>query len=72
MTLMQLLQHFGLCYQLCIMFKCKQAIQELQKLPEKQAKTGWVFTRIAECYMELLDFERAEEQFLEQIKIEPH
>jgi len=26
------------------------------QLPEKQVKTGWVLTKIAECYMELLDF----------------
>lgn len=62
----------GNCLSLCVQYKNDQAIQMLNSLPEKQQRTGWVLTKIAECYMEQLEFTKAEQTFLDMIKLEPY
>lgn len=69
---MQLLQMLGNCLSYSVLYKNESAIQMLNCLPEKQQKTGWVLTKIAESYMELLEFTKAESIFIEMIKLEPH
>jgi hypothetical protein len=44
----------------------------LHSLPDRQKQTGWVLTKIAECYMELLEFTKAEQIFVDMIKMEPY
>jgi len=70
--LMHILQLYGYCQSLVFQYKAKEAIRHLEKLPDKHSITGWTLNKIADCYMELQEFEKAEQVFRKMMKLEPH
>jgi len=70
--LMYLMQLYGYCLSLTVKFKNKEAISHLEQLPDKHSLTGWTLNKIADCYMELQEYTKAESVFKKMMRYEPY
>lgn len=70
--MMYLLQLYGYCLSLSVQFKNKEAISHLERLPDKHSLTGWTLNKIADCFMELQEFTKAEQIFKKMMRFEPY
>lgn len=70
--LMWLLRKIGYAYIKQIIYECAEAIDAYKKLPLCQYQTGWVLTQVGSIYLDIQDYQSAEEVFLLQKKLEPY
>ncbi|KAN0021865.1 hypothetical protein ACTFIU_004010 [Dictyostelium citrinum] len=59
-------------YRLLCLYLCKEAIESFKRLSEEQYRTGWVLTKVAKAYHELIDYKEARSIFQEVSQMEPY
>ncbi|XP_064474918.1 cell division cycle protein 27 homolog isoform X2 [Ornithodoros turicata] len=70
--LMQLLQDLGRAQSYLGRYRCRQAVEALQALPQHHYHTGWVLAALGRAHFELGEYEQAVKVFEELRRLEPH
>ncbi|KAL8139779.1 hypothetical protein V2J09_005800 [Rumex salicifolius] len=70
--IMTLLKHFGEGYRLSCLYKCQDALNIYQKLPQKHYNTGWVLSQVGKAYFELVNYAEAEYAFSLARRLSPY
>lgn len=70
--LLTLLGSIARAYQHLCQFRCQEAIQAFQALPEEQYETGWVLTQVGKAHLELADYSMGKEIFERIRRLEPY
>ncbi|DBA01288.1 TPA: hypothetical protein N0F65_001793 [Lagenidium giganteum] len=70
--LLRLLSSFGVIMNHMSAFKCQEALELLERLPQSQLTSGWAQHQIGRAYFEMADYNQAHEVFRAMHREEPH
>ncbi|KAL4152187.1 hypothetical protein PRNP1_009121 [Phytophthora ramorum] len=70
--LLRLLSSFGSIYQMLSVYKCLEALEMLERLPDAQRASGWAQQQTGRAHFEMADYVRAHEVFCALHRAEPH
>ncbi|KAL3673595.1 hypothetical protein V7S43_001297 [Phytophthora oleae] len=70
--LLRLLSSFGSIYQKMSAYKCREALEMLERLPHSQRASGWAQQQIGRAHFEMADYMRAQEVFCALHRAEPY
>ncbi|XP_021891927.1 cell division cycle protein 27 homolog B isoform X2 [Carica papaya] len=69
---LDLMRHIGEGYRLLCMYRCQEALNVYQKLPQKHYNTAWILSQVGKAYFELVDYLNAGHVFGLAHQISPY
>ncbi|XP_067934627.1 cell division cycle protein 27 homolog isoform X2 [Watersipora subatra] len=69
---LSLLRDLGSAYLASQTFNVRRAVKIYENIPYHQYRTGWVLAEVGKAYLELSEYQKAEEAFKELRMLEPH